>query len=152
MNRDQINILDKFNTISTEITASLYIIHFSFKIIRILCYLNMLFFTQNFISMIFAKKMGRSIDFPNASQLINAIFFTSSIVLIVWFDTRIAQSLHAASEVSQIEYERLLLKNYQANIDFKFQYLFSIQITGLIVQVLAVIQFSQKIGPLIKIV
>ena len=86
----------------------------------------MLFFTQNFISMIFAKKMGRSIDFPNASQLVDAIFFTSSIVLIGWFDNNIAKSLHAVSEVGQVGYEALLLKNYQTNIDFKFQYLFSI--------------------------
>lgn len=70
----------------------------------------------------------------------------------IWFENQINKGLAAASEISQHEYEILLLTNYQQNIDYRFQYLFSIQVTGLIMQILAVIQFNKTIGPLIKIV
>jgi len=42
--------------------------------------------------------------------------------------------------------------NFEENLDYKFEYLFSICITCLILRVAIVLQFNESIGPLIKIV
>jgi hypothetical protein len=56
------------------------------------------------------------------------------------------------SETSNNEYMLKLLDNFSQNLDFKFQYLFSVQIGCLILRIAVVIQFNQVIGPLLKIV
>jgi len=45
-----------------------------------------------------------------------------------------------------------IMANFEDNLDYKFEYLFSICITCLILRVAIVLQFNESIGPLIKIV
>ena len=44
------------------------------------------------------------------------------------------------------------MANFRDHLRFKFQYLFSIMISCLILRVAVILQFNQSIGPLIKIV
>ena len=45
-----------------------------------------------------------------------------------------------------------MISNFGSHIDFKFQYLFSIMISCLILRIAVILQFNESIGPLIKIV
>lgn len=44
------------------------------------------------------------------------------------------------------------MANFEENLDYKFEYLFSVSITCLILRIAVILQFNEKIGPLIKIV
>jgi len=80
------------------------------------------------------------------------MLFVSSLIQITWFDTSIAVDLPVWSETNNALYQIKLLDNFTSNLDFKFQYLFSVQIACLILRIAVVIQFNQQIGPLLKIV
>jgi hypothetical protein len=45
--------------------------------------------------------------------------------------------------LSPEEYNMRLIANFAANIDFKFQYLFSVQIGCLIFRIMTMLQFSE---------
>lgn len=60
--------------------------------------------------------------------------------------------MNATSDMTQPEFEMLILENFTRNIDFRFQYLFSINIACLMLKIGQVIQFNPEIGPLLKIV
>jgi len=44
------------------------------------------------------------------------------------------------------------MANFETNIEFKFAYLFSLNVICLIFRITSVLQFSESIGPLVKIV
>lgn len=56
---EQQKILDDFTALTKDISVNLDIAQTAFLVIRVFCYLNMMFLVQNFITIIFAKKMGR---------------------------------------------------------------------------------------------
>ena len=54
--------------------------------------------------------------------------------------------------MSQDQFNLKIIQNFEENVNFKFQYLFSIQITCLISRIALIIQYNATIGPLLKIV
>ena len=106
------------DALTSEITQTLNMVFAAMKILVYMCYMNMMFFIQNFISLIYIKKMGRFFDFPNFVQVCDLALFISSITMVLWF----AQNINTmvASEMSQAQFELQMLENFEANINFKF--------------------------------
>lgn len=71
-------------------------------------------------------------------------------IIVHWFVTKIQKDLWAP-ELTEEEYKMRLLANFEENIEFKFQYLFGISVACLIFRIMTMLQYSESIGPLIKI-
>jgi len=50
------------------------------------------------------------------------------------------------------EFKMRVISNFANSMDFKFQYLFAVNVICLIFRLSAMLQFSESIGPLVKIV
>lgn len=77
---------------------------------------------------------------------------TCSVLILQWFTDHVQRDLYSDPNLSKLEYKYRILANFEENIDFKFQYLFSVSIACLVFRVAVMLQFSESIGPLIKIV
>jgi hypothetical protein len=123
----------------------------SFEIINILCYLNLMFFLTDLIKMLFLKKIGRKFAFPTIGIMSNLILFATSVFMIYWITTKVTANVHFDG-ITENELFYRKIANFKENIEFKFEYLFSIMIACLITKLMELILFSSEIGPLVKIV
>jgi hypothetical protein len=101
--------------------------------------------------MLFLKKIGRKFAFPTIGILSNLVLFAASIFMIYWIGTNVTSNVWFEG----IDEEELFfrkLANFKENIDFKFEYLFSIMIACQITKLMELILFTSEIGPLVKIV
>jgi hypothetical protein len=123
----------------------------TFKLIQILCFMNMTFLLQHAVTFLFTSKLNRFYQFPSVLHVTDTIMFISSIIIIWWFNYKIMLNLDEPGQTKD-EWLMRLYNNYRAEHLFKFQYFFSAQITCLILRNATLLQYNEKIGPLIKIV
>jgi hypothetical protein len=71
--------------------------------------------------------------------------------MIYWITTKVTSNV-TYEGISEDELFYRKLANFKDNIEFKFEYLFSIMIACLITKLMELILFSSEIGPLVKIV
>jgi len=64
----------------------------------------------------------------------------------------IQKDLNSDENLSNQEYKMRMFSNFKNNIDWPFQYMFAINVICLIFRITVMLQFSQSIGPLVKIV
>jgi len=124
----------------------------AFLVIEVLCVLNISFFFQHIVTFIFTKKLNRFYEFPTLMHFTDLILAISSVIVIDWFRSNIQKGLYSDPNLSDQEYKLRIMANFEMHLDYKFEYLFSISITCLILRIAVVLQFNEKIGPLIKIV
>lgn len=55
---------DKLKSLEEEMVGTLNYVFLIFLGIQVLCYLNLMFFVQQLVSLVFIKKMGRDFTFP----------------------------------------------------------------------------------------
>lgn len=110
-----------------------------------------MFFITDLVKMIFLKRIGRKFAFPTIGIMSNCILFGTSIFMIYWTTTKVTSNVHYPG-ISEEELFQRKLANFKENIEFKFEYLFSIMIACLITKLMELILFSSEIGPLVKIV
>jgi len=89
-NLTEINLLlnesDKlYESIRTE-CSSLYL---AFQVIKVLSLLNCSFLFQHFVTMIFAKKLGRFYDFPQIMHLSDLTMAVASMIIYDWFTSTV---------------------------------------------------------------
>lgn len=152
-NLTEINILlgetqELYSSIESEAST----LYSAFVVIEVLSILNFTFLFQHLVTFIFTKRMGRFYEFPTILHLTDLILTISSAVVIEWFKNNISQNLYTDPNLSEMEYRMRIMANFEKNLSFKFEYLFSISITCLILRIAVILQFNEKIGPLIKIV
>ena len=87
------------------IIEKLKIVFFSFKVIMIMCYFNMMFFIQHFISFTFVTKMGRHFEFPTFMHLADLTMFVSSSVLIIWINQDVIGGIPDEDSSTKKDYE-----------------------------------------------
>lgn len=68
----------------------------------------------------------------------DTILAICSIMIVQWFVTKIQKDLFAPG-LSEEEYTMRLLANFEENIDFKFQYLFSVSCGCLIFRIMTML-------------
>jgi hypothetical protein len=110
-----------------------------------------MFFLTDLIKMLFLKKIGRKFAFPTIGIMSNLVLFATSVFMIYWITTKVTSNVHFDG-ITEDELFYRKLANFKDNIDFKFEYLFSIMIACLITKLMELILFSSEIGPLVKIV
>ena len=135
-----------------EISDTIIRMHTIFNGIEILSFLNLMFFIQALVSSIFIKKMGRDISIGNVQSFIDIALFVSSVILLLFIETNVRKNFARNPDQSDVDFNLQFIKYWDQNVDFRFQYLFSIQITCLVSRIALIIQFNAQIGPLIKIV
>ena len=114
--------------------------------------MNLTFLIQHVFTFFFTGKLNRFREFPQVVQITDTILFISSITVINWFTSNLQRDLYSDPNISQEEYIQRIVANIAGNVDFKFQYLFAVQICCLILRISMMLQFQGNIGPLIKIV
>jgi hypothetical protein len=110
-----------------------------------------MFFLTDLIKMLFLKKIGRKFAFPTIGIMSNLVLFATSVFMIYWITTKVTSNV-TYEGISEEELFYRKLANFKDNIEFKFEYLFSIMIACLITKLMELILFSSEIGPLVKIV
>ena len=96
--------------------------------------------------------MGRFFQFPTLQQITDTVLFVTSIFIVRWFQGNIQKDLYSDPNLTTAEYHMRIMANFEENLSFKFSYLFSANVICLIFRISVVLQFSEKIGPLVKIV
>jgi len=145
------NVLSTIDQQATSIKDQTNQFYTSFEIINILCYFNLMFFLTDLIKMLFLKKIGRKFAFPTIGIMSNLVLFATSVFMIYWITTKVTSNV-TYEGISEDELFYRKLANFKDNIEFKFEYLFSIMIACLITKLMELILFSSEIGPLVKIV
>ena len=95
------------------------------------------------------KRLGRFYNFGGL-HLTDSVLAICSMVIVQWFVSNIMKNIDAP-DLDAEELNQRLLSNFANNLDFKFQYLFSVMIGCLIYRIMTMLQFSESIGPLFKI-
>ena len=72
-------------------------------------------------------------------------------MILKWYTEAIQRDLYTDPTISEQEFEQRIFANFADNIDFKFQYLFSVSVCCLIFRIATMLQYSESIGPLMKI-
>ena len=124
----------------------------AFGIVKILCILNLSFFFQDVVTGIITKRLGRFFEFPTIQHFSDLILFVTSIWVFQWIVTEIDQNVNADKTASDTKKSMIIMANFERNIDYPFQYLFSVIVICLIYRVSTLLQFSEEIGPLYKII
>ena len=119
-------------------------------IIQGLCVLNFTFVLQHFVTFTYTKRLNRFYEFPTVLHVTDLILAASSAFIVDWFKHNIQNNVF--SDLDAVEHEYRIMANLEDHIDFRFEYLFSVCITCLILRVAVILQFNESIGPLIKIV
>ena len=96
---DLSSLIQQESALENEITQTLGTVYFAFQVIQYLCWLNMMFFIQNFYMLVFIKKMGRFFEFPTIMQISDTVMFISSAITIIWFKSSIQKGLSVASNL-----------------------------------------------------
>jgi len=69
--------------------------------------------------------------------------------LITWYYGEIHHGLSGAKDAEEVRMR--FVANVQRNVDFKFHYLLAINTICFVIRILSILQYNEKIGPLIKI-
>ena len=72
-------------------------------------------------------------------------------MILKWYTEATQRDLYTDPTISVQEFEQRIFANFADNIDFKFQYLFSVSVCCLIFRIATMLQYSESIGPLMKI-
>jgi len=64
-----------------------------FGVIQILCFLNLTYLAQHFITFAVTKKLGRFYDFPALIHFTDVILFICSVLVIEWYMKNINMNL-----------------------------------------------------------
>lgn len=67
-----------------EIRPEIEYINSQLTLILILCYLNLMFLISQIMKVIFLKKIGRRIDFPNFGFFTDLLLAAASLIMIRW--------------------------------------------------------------------
>jgi len=108
-------------------------------VIEVLCYLNFSFLLQHFVTFIFTKRMGRFYEFPSILHFTDLVLAVASAIIIDWFEKNIKRNLYTDPNLSLREYELRIMANFSSHIDYKFEYLFSVSITCLILRIAVIL-------------
>ena len=125
--------------------------YYSWLFITVLCFLNLSFFLQHIVTIIFAQKMKRSWSFPTVNQLTDLVLFICSIITLEFIFGSMLENL-VDQRMTEEDFVFRVVFNIFDHIWFKFEYVFAIMIVCLIMRLLILLEFNQSIGPLIKIV
>lgn len=140
-----------------DIRPSVEYINGQLRIILILSYLNLMFLFSQVTKIIFLKKVGRSTNFPNFGFFTDLILAIASFILIRWLQLNVLmvdqppQKFIIPHDPKDDEYFRVLAI-FQQEITFGMEYMMTIMIVCLVFKVVEYIQFTENIGPLVKIV
>lgn len=102
------------------------------------------------MQMVFLRKIKRVYTFPTIGLFSDLTLLIVSTYLILWINNNIMKNVNVP-DISEDEKYFRILDNFEHNIDFKFEFIFSIIIVCLLYKILNLTQFSQEIGPLVKI-
>lgn len=127
----------------------LHQIYWTFQLSHWLCVLNCMYFWHQIASLLCLKKMGRYFEFPTTEQLCDVALLVCSMTYILWFKGKFQRDLPDATAAN---FDAALVASFRSNGDFKFHYLFSVNVICLIAKIALVIQFNSEIGPLLIIV
>ena len=114
--------------------------------------MNLTFILQDIVTLIFTNKMDRFFIYPSVQQFTDLILVVSSVVILNWYQTNILKGLADTTELDDKARALRIIANFKAEIDFPFQYLFACNVICLIARISVILQFSESIGPLVKIV
>ena len=78
--------------------------------------------------------------------------FVSSIFIIQWYNQDLRKGLDVDPPLSDEQLNLRIFSNFAENIEWPFQYLFALNVICLIFRITVMLQFSESIGPLVKIV
>jgi len=95
-------------------------------------------------------KIGRKYTFPTISIFTDIVLFGTSLFNIYWTYTKILVNLIDGLSEENLSFREF--DNISKNIDFKFEYLYAVNICCLLWRLIELIQFNAEIGPLVKIV
>jgi len=95
-------------------------------------------------------KIGRKYAFPTISIFTDIVLFGTSLFNIYWTYTKILVNLIDGLSEENLSFREF--DNISKNIDFKFEYLYAVNICCLLWRLIELIQFNAEIGPLVKIV
>lgn len=123
----------------------------AFTLIKVFCYINLMYFISQLLQIIFLRKIERTYTFPTVSLFTDLTLFVTSVIAIIWINNSITKNVNIAGITEDEKYFRML-DNIEHNIDFRFEFIFAIIIFCLLYKILDMIQFSSEIGPLVKIV
>jgi len=90
------------------------------------------------LQIIFLKKIGRVYTFPTISLFTDLLLFITSCITINWIGENITKNVYVDG-ISEEEVYFRKIHNFEHNIDFKFEYLFSIIIFCLLYKVMDMI-------------
>lgn len=97
------------------------------------------------------KKTGRKYTLPIISFTSDLVLFILSIIFINHVVSNLNYNLDWVG-MSKQEYVYRLMDNYINHISFKFEYIFCVMISCLLLNLINIVQFLSEIGPLVKIV
>lgn len=109
----------------------------AFEVISILSIANLSFFIQHIMTFIVTRRLGRFYGLQGL-HFTDTILAGCSMVIVHWFVTKIQKDLWAP-ELTEDEYRMRLLANFEENIDFKFQYLFSVSVACLMFRIMTML-------------
>ena len=127
--------LEEVNRLFLSIEPQAESMYNAFNLIFYLCLLNLTFLVQHVFTFIFAGKLNRFRDFPQLIHISDTILFISSLTVVNWFTTELQKDLYSDPFITKIEYHERIMSNIEHNVDFKFQYLFAVQVCCLILRI-----------------
>ena len=95
-------------------------------------------------------KIGRKYAFPTISVFTDIVLFFTSLFNIYWTYSGILNNLVEGLSDEEMTFREF--SNISQNINFKFEYLYAVNICCLLWRLIELIQFHAEIGPLVKIV
>jgi len=95
--------------------------------------------------------MKRFYVFPTVFHISDSVFFISCAITVNFIDEKMNANVYD-SHFTSTEMSLVKVNNIRENADFPIMYIFAIQITCLILRMAHLLQFNEKIGPVIKIV
>jgi|TARA_B110000285_G_scaffold234126_1_gene310008 hypothetical protein len=110
----------------------------AFTLIKVFCYINLMYFISQLLQIIFLRKIERTYTFPTVSLFTDLTLFVTSVIAIIWINNSITKNVNIAGITEDEKYFRML-DNIEHNIDFRFEFIFAIIIFCLLYKILDMI-------------
>ena len=128
-------MLDECDELYLTVKEDAVYLYDAFTMISILSIMNFSFVVEHIITYLVTKKLDRFYTMPQILHFTDSFLAICSCMILKWYRETIQRDLYTDPNISDAEFEQRIFANFADNIDFKFQYLFSVSVSCLIFRI-----------------